>query len=159
MYADDADVTSNMGAFVRRQLEDEDAGLSDPGLTWLGRTLLRSAPRAAYDAAWQLGVRALLAGARRHRCELTSVSALISSRSLGRIDLLKIDVERAELDVLSGVLPHHWPLIRQVAMEVHECNLEESVAVLRDVAGFRHLAVEQAGGMEGTRIHMAYCTR
>lgn len=35
-----------------------------------------------------------------------------------RIDLLKIDVERAELQVLQGVAAHHWPAIRQVAMEV-----------------------------------------
>lgn len=30
------------------------------------------------------------------------------------MDLLKIDVERAELEVLAGVEAAHWPLIRQV---------------------------------------------
>jgi hypothetical protein len=34
--------------------------------------------------------------------------------------LLKVDVERAELDVLRGVREEHWPLVRQVAMEVHD---------------------------------------
>lgn len=31
------------------------------------------------------------------------------------MDLLKIDVERAELEVLAGVEAAHWPLIRQVS--------------------------------------------
>ena len=36
------------------------------------------------------------------------------------MDLLKIDVERAEKEVLQGILPSDWPKIRQVAMEVHD---------------------------------------
>lgn len=35
-----------------------------------------------------------------------------------RVDLLKVDVERAELLVLQGIAPHHWPIIQQVTMEV-----------------------------------------
>lgn len=35
-----------------------------------------------------------------------------------RVDLLKVDVERAELQVLRGVQRHHWPRIQQLAMEV-----------------------------------------
>lgn len=33
-----------------------------------------------------------------------------------QVDLLKIDVERAELEVLAGVEAAHWPLIRQVGV-------------------------------------------
>jgi len=36
------------------------------------------------------------------------------------VDLLKIDVEGAELDVLQGVDPPQWPLIRQAIVEVQE---------------------------------------
>ena len=36
------------------------------------------------------------------------------------VDLLKIDVEGAELDVLQGVDEAHWPLIRQAILEVPE---------------------------------------
>jgi FkbM family methyltransferase len=35
-----------------------------------------------------------------------------------RVDLLKVDVERAELQVLQGVQQQHWPLIQQLALEV-----------------------------------------
>ena len=38
------------------------------------------------------------------------------------MDLLKIDVERAEKEVLQGILPSDWPKIRQVAMEVHDVD-------------------------------------
>jgi FkbM family methyltransferase len=34
------------------------------------------------------------------------------------VDLLKIDVEGGEADVLRGIDPGHWPLIRQVIIEV-----------------------------------------
>ncbi len=37
-----------------------------------------------------------------------------------RVDLLKVDVERAELNVLKGILPEDWPRIRQVSM--HACD-------------------------------------
>lgn len=36
------------------------------------------------------------------------------------VDLLKVDVERAELQVLWGIQQQHWPLIQQVTMEVRQ---------------------------------------
>jgi FkbM family methyltransferase len=38
------------------------------------------------------------------------------------VDLLKVDVEGAELDVLLGIDARHWPLIRQVVMEVQDLD-------------------------------------
>jgi FkbM family methyltransferase len=38
------------------------------------------------------------------------------------VDLLKVDVEGAELDVLLGIDARHWPLIGQVAMEVQDID-------------------------------------
>jgi hypothetical protein len=34
------------------------------------------------------------------------------------VGLLKINVERAELEVLQGLEPRDWPLVRQVAAQV-----------------------------------------
>jgi FkbM family methyltransferase len=45
-----------------------------------------------------------------------------------RVDLLKVDVERAELLVLQGIAPHHWPIIEQVTMEVGGCLLCSSAS-------------------------------
>src|SRR6185295_10585545 len=39
----------------------------------------------------------------RVSCRLTTVSAVIREHGLARIDLLKIDAERSELDVLAGI--------------------------------------------------------
>jgi FkbM family methyltransferase len=36
------------------------------------------------------------------------------------VDLLKIDAEGAELDVLLGISPAHWPLIQLAILEVHD---------------------------------------
>ena len=43
-----------------------------------------------------------------------------------RIDLLKIDVEGAELSVLRGVRREHWPRVRAVVAEVHDVAAEQS---------------------------------
>ena len=66
------------------------------------------------------------------------LSAFLDELAPERIDLLKIDVQRAEADVLAGLEDRHWPLVAQVAMEVHDApgtdtegRLAELVATLR----------------------------
>ena len=43
---------------------------------------------------------------------------MLDEQGIDRIDLLKVDVEGAELDVLRGIEARHWPLIRQAVVEV-----------------------------------------
>ncbi len=38
------------------------------------------------------------------------------------IDLLKVDVEGAELEVLQGIDEQHWPLVRQALLEVQDLD-------------------------------------
>lgn len=59
-------------------------------------------------------VRNTLLASAEETCALTTVSEAIRRQQLHRIHLLKIDVEGAELDVLRGVEPEHWPRIQQV---------------------------------------------
>jgi FkbM family methyltransferase len=54
------------------------------------------------------------------RCRLRTVSAVIDEVGVEVIDLVKIDVQRAEYDVLKGIEARHWPLIQQISMEVHD---------------------------------------
>ncbi|MFF6995686.1 FkbM family methyltransferase [Streptomyces sp. NPDC008313] len=49
-----------------------------------------------------------------------TVTDLVRRYGLARVDLLKVDVERAELDVLRGVEQGLWPLIGAVVAEVHD---------------------------------------
>jgi thioesterase domain-containing protein/acyl carrier protein len=47
---------------------------------------------------------------------------VVRERAIERIDLLKINVEKSEMDVLAGIAEEDWPRIRQVAMEVHDID-------------------------------------
>jgi len=53
-------------------------------------------------------------------CPLDTLSNLIDREALQYIDVLKIDVEKSEADVLNGIREEHWPLIRQIVVEVHD---------------------------------------
>lgn len=75
--------------------------------------------------------------ASEHECELLPLSDIIEAQNVTSIDLLKIDVQRAEFDVLRGIRDEHWPRIRQIVMEVHdgagtatEGRLDETVEFL-----------------------------
>ncbi|MFD1831401.1 FkbM family methyltransferase [Streptomyces desertarenae] len=54
------------------------------------------------------------------RCRLRPLSAVLDEHPVDRIDVLKIDVQRGEQQVLRGIEERHWPLVRQIAMEVHD---------------------------------------
>ena len=64
---------------------------------------------------------------------LRPLGDLIDASGLTRIDLLKINIERAELDALAGIRDDQWPMIRQIAVEVHdvEGRLQTVLALLR----------------------------
>jgi hypothetical protein len=44
-------------------------------------------------------------------CELRTLSDVIAEHRIERIDLLKVDVEKSELDVLEGIRAEDWPKI------------------------------------------------
>ena len=55
-------------------------------------------------------------------CPLVPLSRIIRQEGIAFIDLLKIDVQKSELDVLHGLEPEDWPKVRQIAMEVHDLD-------------------------------------
>ncbi len=54
--------------------------------------------------------------------ELVTLSEAIAESGVTRIDLLKIDVEKGERAVLSGIEAADWSKIDQVVMEVHDID-------------------------------------
>ena len=56
----------------------------------------------------------------RLRCDMSTLSEVIDESGEASIDLLKIDVERSELDVLRGLSDEDWPKVRQIVAEVHD---------------------------------------
>lgn len=92
-------------------------------------------------------------------CELRTLSSFMRDRKLGGIDLLKIDVERAELDVLEGIEEADWPKVGQIAIEVHdEGGRLADIDRLLAGRGFR-VKTEQEPAMRGTPVLMLYATR
>jgi FkbM family methyltransferase len=91
-------------------------------------------------------------------CELRTLSSVLHEESLERVDLLKIDVEKAELDVIRGIEEADWPRIQQVAIEVHE---DDHCAAISEELGQRgfSVATEQESTMRGIGVHMLYGTR
>jgi FkbM family methyltransferase len=92
------------------------------------------------------------------RCELRTLSSVLRELQLEHVDLLKIDVEGAELDVLEGIRDEDWPLIRQIVIEVHDRDRRgRAVAAELRRQGFR-LSTEQEPLMRGTDVHLIYGT-
>ncbi|HEX3555462.1 MAG TPA: amino acid adenylation domain-containing protein [Thermoanaerobaculia bacterium] len=71
---------------------------------------------------------------------LRRLSDVLRERAVERVDYLKLDVEKSELDVLRGIDDEDWPRIRQIAMEVHDTDgrLAQIAGLLRE----RGFAVE-----------------
>jgi FkbM family methyltransferase len=90
------------------------------------------------------------------RCGLRRLSSFLSEGSIDRVDLLKIDVERAELDVLSGIDADDWRRIAQIVVEVHdEAGRGAVVTRMLEERGFI-VSDEQQPTMRGTDIRLLY---
>lgn len=114
-----------------------------------------------------LGASAEEAEQRTHRryepqtlpCELVTLSDVLRREDIPRVDLLKVDVERAELDVLAGIEDADWPRIRQVVLEVHdEDGRSASIAAALASRGFA-VTPDAEPAMRGTSVGMLYATR
>ncbi|MFN6478156.1 non-ribosomal peptide synthetase [Nostoc sp. DedQUE07] len=92
-------------------------------------------------------------------CQLRTISDVIAEHGVERIDLLKIDVEKSEQDVLSGIQQEDWQKIQQIVVEVHNMNgrLEEIVALLKE-HGY-DLIIEQDALLEDTGLYNIYARR
>lgn len=92
-------------------------------------------------------------------CVIRTLSDVVREEKLDRIDLLKIDVEKAEWDVLSGIDDATWPLIRQTVIEVHDENGRlQQVLDLLNSKGFTCVAEEEQM-LAGTGLYAVYARR
>jgi FkbH-like protein/FkbM family methyltransferase len=91
---------------------------------------------------------------------LTSVADIISENRLERIDLLKIDAEKSELDILAGIADGDWPKIQQIVMEIHD---ESRTALKQIEAILSHrgfiFAVEQDTLLDESGLYNIYAVR
>ena len=92
-------------------------------------------------------------------CRLRPLSEIIQEQGVERIDLLKIDVQKSELDVLTGIEEHDWPKIRQIVIEVHDLGgrLNEITSLLNH-HGFK-VEVEQDAMYEGSVLYNLFAKK
>ncbi len=97
---------------------------------------------------------------REYTCTLRSVSELIQETHTTRIDLLKIDAEGSEADILAGIRDEHWPLIRQIVLEIHDGDGRLGAPIIRILGdrGFETV-VEQEAGLSGSGVVNCYALR
>jgi len=97
-------------------------------------------------------------------CRLQRLSDTIAELGIQKVDLLKIDVQRAELDVLRGLDEADWPRIQQIVMEIHDAagtETEGRTGVFLDLLenhGFE-VFIEQDALLQGTDRYNLYAYR
>ena len=92
-------------------------------------------------------------------CQMKRISDVIRENRVQRIDLLKIDVQKSEMDVLRGIDEGDWPRIKQVVLEVHDIDdrLHRIVSLL-ETHGFQ-VAIQQEAMLKETGLYDVYCVR
>jgi FkbH-like protein/FkbM family methyltransferase len=97
---------------------------------------------------------------RNYECQLTCVSDIIRENQLEKIDLLKIDAEKSELDIIAGIKSSDWPKIEQIVVEIHDPTGEavKRTQELLVEKGF-HCALEQESLLEHAGLFNLYATR
>ncbi|MGN9910188.1 FkbM family methyltransferase [Phytohabitans sp. LJ34] len=92
-------------------------------------------------------------------CETLTFSRLLRESGADRADLVKIDVEKAEADVLAGIADGDWAKIREIVVEVHDIDgrLGDVSAMLR-ARGFE-VTDTQERRLADTDMHMLFAAR
>jgi FkbM family methyltransferase len=88
-------------------------------------------------------------------CRLIPLSQMIQSQSIEKIHLLKIDVEKAEWEVLEGINAADWGKIQQVVMEIHDDRLLDKVTAKLKNIGYQ-VTVDIDKKFKDTSIYNLY---
>ncbi|MGD0906500.1 MAG: amino acid adenylation domain-containing protein [Candidatus Acidiferrales bacterium] len=96
--------------------------------------------------------------AKTQSAQLKTLSSIIAEEGLDRIDLLKINVEKSELDVLLGIADADWAKIRQMVIEVDLSQSLEPITGLLESKGYEVL-VEQDPLLRKTELCYVYAIR
>ena len=91
---------------------------------------------------------------------MQTLSQFVGEHAIERIDLPKIDAEKAELEILRGIGAQDWPKIQQVVIEVHdlEDRPETIVAELRE-HGLTEITVDQPPTLTNSNIYNVFAAR
>lgn len=93
-------------------------------------------------------------------CQMQTLSQVVRDHGIERIDLLKIDAEKAELEIFVGIEAEDWPKIQQVVVDVHDLDgrLDTMTALLWE-HGLSQIVVDQPPTLRGSNIHSVFARR
>jgi amino acid adenylation domain-containing protein/FkbM family methyltransferase len=94
---------------------------------------------------------------RNFNCQLTTISRILRENDIEQIDLLKIDVEKSEVDVLRGISEQDWKKIKQIVIEVHD--LDQRVADVVSLLESHGFDVAQDELAESSGVYNFFATR
>ncbi len=99
-----------------------------------------------------------------YSCRLRRLSDVMREEQVGHIDLLKVDVERAEWDVLQGIDAEDWQKIDQVVLEVHDHVSGRLGSRVEQITEFLlgrgyEVTAEEDEEMKGAGLYNVYATR
>ena len=80
-------------------------------------------PLSERDLALLVGSK--LQGRQKFLCPITTLSRIMAKEEIGHVSLAKIDIERAEVAVLNGIIESDWIKIDQLVIEVHDQGARE----------------------------------
>ncbi len=125
-----------------------------------GPLAFRMIPTVVWEAMIDLVLNKVFRRQQSFDCAITTVSAIMHSHALERIDLLKIDAEYAEWDILQGIEDRHWSKIKQVVIELHDIDdrLQKTRSLLQ-LQGFVNITATQQDNMTNTNIYQLYASR
>jgi 31-O-methyltransferase len=106
------------------------------------------------------GIRVLQSVEENVPVRVTTVTATLEAQGADdEVGLLKIDAERAELDVMAGISERCWPRIRQLLVDVHDVDgrLDHVLKLLRD-KGYA-VSEHQEHSFAGSSIHTVLARR
>ena len=126
-HTDDSEDREAIQAVVRNTLRDEVAVAEDAVESYVAQLTAERLRRTT------------------HECRLISVSDLIREHRIDKIDLLKVDAEKSELEILAGIEDGDWPKIAQIVLEIHDRTRKagERVEQLLTAKGYRCVLEEE----------------
>jgi FkbM family methyltransferase len=103
---------------------------------------------------------AFAGAAREIECDVRTLSSILEERGIERVDLLKVDVEGAELEVLRGIRAEDWPKLQSMVLEVHdEDGRLQAMLDLLARHGFDDVALERSKALEASIFYVLYARR
>ena len=137
-----------------------------PPLDWRHQVAARAqawVPSRLFDAGARAFARSVVRPRDVVTCAMAPLSDTLASPAAGLgsktpIALLKIDVERYELEVMAGTSPSDWARTRQL---VFECHDKAAGVAAAKVAGFTRIAVDDGTEVLGPDVQVCtvYCRK